>query len=67
MTKPRKNSFLKSVEDMYDRAANLLDISPGLRNKIKVCNSTYTVRFGVRMRGTIHTFMGFRSVHSEHY
>ena len=66
MKKPRKSSFLNSVEGMYDRAANLLDISPGLREKIKVCNSTYTVRFGVRMRDTIHTFTGFRSVHSEH-
>ncbi|NEU35818.1 glutamate dehydrogenase, partial [bacterium LRH843] len=33
---------------------------------IRVCNSTYTVRFGVRLRGQIHTFTGYRSVHSEH-
>jgi glutamate dehydrogenase (NAD(P)+) len=31
-----------------------------------VCNSTYTVRFGVRLRGKIETFTGYRSVHSEH-
>ena len=29
-------------------------------------NSTYVVRFGVRLRGTIHTFTGYRSVHSDH-
>ena len=34
--------------------------------KIRVCNATYTVRFGVRLRGDIHTFTGYRSVHSEH-
>ncbi|MGB3279659.1 MAG: Glu/Leu/Phe/Val dehydrogenase [Pseudorhodobacter sp.] len=43
-----------------------MDLSPGLEQKIKVCNSTYTVRFGVRLRGKIETFTGYRSVHSEH-
>ncbi|WP_093009711.1 Glu/Leu/Phe/Val family dehydrogenase [Roseivivax halotolerans] len=51
---------------MYNRAADLMEISPGLRKKIQVCNSTYTVRFGVRLRGEIQTFVGYRSVHSEH-
>jgi glutamate dehydrogenase (NAD(P)+) len=51
---------------MYDRAIALMDIRPGLAQKIKVCNSTYVVRFGVRLRGEIHTFTGYRSVHSEH-
>ena len=43
-----------------------MDLSPGLEEKIRVCNATYTVRFGVRLRGEIHTFTGYRSVHSEH-
>jgi glutamate dehydrogenase (NAD(P)+) len=43
-----------------------MDLSPGLEQKIRVCNSTYTVRFGVRLRGKIETFTGYRSVHSEH-
>ena len=51
---------------MFDRAADLVDISPGLREKIRVCNATYTTRFGVRLRGEIHTFTGYRAVHSEH-
>ena len=29
-------------------------------------NSTYVVRFGVRLRETIYTFTGYRSVHSDH-
>jgi glutamate dehydrogenase (NAD(P)+) len=59
-------SFRQSVEMMYNKAASLLDLSPGLEEKIRVCNATYTVRFGVRLRGEIHTFTGYRSVHSEH-
>jgi glutamate dehydrogenase (NAD(P)+) len=51
---------------MFNRASKLMDLSPGLEQKIRVCNSTYTVRFGVRLRGKIETFTGYRSVHSEH-
>ena len=65
MTSPEP-SFRESVDLMFDRASAHLDLSPGLAAKIKVCNSTYTVRFGVRLRGEIKTFTGYRSVHSEH-
>ena len=51
---------------MFNRAVAAMDLSPGLEEKIRVCNSTYTVRFGVRLRGAIQTFTGYRSVHSEH-
>lgn len=60
------NAFLDSVECYFDRAAELVDLTNGLREKIKVVNSTYVVRFGVRLRGKLFTFTGFRSVHSEH-
>lgn len=59
-------SFRDSVDLMFNRATSLMDLSPGLEQKIRVCNSTYTVRFGVRLRGKIETFTGYRSVHSEH-
>lgn len=59
-------SFRESVDLMFNRATSLMDLSPGLEQKIRVCNSTYTVRFGVRLRGKIETFTGYRSVHSEH-
>jgi glutamate dehydrogenase (NAD(P)+) len=62
----RETTFRESVDIMFDRAAAHLDISDGLKHKIKVCNSTYTVRFGVRLRGDMHTFTGYRAVHSEH-
>ena len=58
--------FLKSVDTIFDDAAKLLKLPYGLANKIKLANSTYTVRFGVRLKGKIYTFTGYRSVHSEH-
>ncbi|QXT40696.1 Glu/Leu/Phe/Val family dehydrogenase [Gymnodinialimonas ceratoperidinii] len=59
-------SFRESVDLMFNRAAALLELPPGLEEKIRVCNSTYTVRFGVKLRGEVRTFTGYRSVHSEH-
>ena len=63
----KEPSFRDSVDLMFNRAAALMDLPPGLEEKIRVCNSTYVVRFGVRLRGQIHTFTGYRSVHSEHH
>ena len=60
------SNFLKSVEAMYDKAANMLNLPPGLAQRIKCVNSTIVIRFGVRLRGGFHTFTGYRSVHSDH-
>ena len=53
-------SFRQSVDLMFNRAVALMDLPPGLEEKIRVCNSTYVVRFGVRLRGSIQTFTGYR-------
>ncbi len=66
MSAPQEMSFRESVDMMFNRAVALMDLPPGLEEKIRVCNATYTVRFGVRLRGKIQTFTGYRSVHSEH-
>lgn len=58
--------FRESVDLMFNRAASFMDISPSLIEKIRVCNSTYIVNFGVKLRGKVHTFTGYRAVHSEH-
>ena len=65
-TRPGEVSFRDSVDMMFNRAASLMELSPGMKEKIRVANSTYTVRFGVKLRGDVHTFTGYRSVHSEH-
>ncbi len=66
MNNTTEPSFRQSVDLMFNRAVALMDLPPGLEEKIRVCNATYTVRFGVRLRGEIQTFTGYRSVHSEH-
>jgi glutamate dehydrogenase (NAD(P)+) len=65
-TRTKEPGFRESVDLMFNRAVSLMDLPEGLEEKIRVCNATYTVRFGVRLRGAIHTFTGYRSVHSEH-
>jgi len=66
--------FLRSIEATFRQAVSCIKatdgaeaISDGLAHKIMVANSTYVVRFGVRLRGELHTFTGYRSVHSEHF
>ncbi len=66
MSSQQEPSFRESVDIMFSRAVALMDLPPGLEEKIRVCNATYTVRFGVRLRGQVQTFTGYRSVHSEH-
>ncbi len=66
MAPANEPTFRESVDIMFSRAVALMDLPPGLEEKIRVCNATYTVRFGVRLRGQIQTFTGYRSVHSEH-
>ena len=68
------NEFLKSIETNFSNAVAALNatvgvekISSDLANQIMLANSTYVVRFGVRLRDTVITFTGFRSVHSEHF
>ena len=59
-------NFLDDTTKYVNKALKFSDLSDDLSNKIIICNSTYTVRFGVRLRGKIFTFEGWRSVHSEH-
>ena len=68
------DAFLNSIEVNFRKAVKCLQDTDGLNflssdlaNQIMLANSTYTVRFGVRLRGTMHTFVGYRSVHSDHF
>jgi len=60
------HSFLSSVEHMFDKAADALDLAPDLRQQIKGCNSVIQLRFPVRLDGGYKVFSGWRAVHSEH-
>ncbi len=66
--------FLKSIESNFKKAVMTLQeidseikLSKDLSQQIMMANSTYLVRFGVRLRGKMHTFTGYRSVHSDHF
>ena len=68
------DEFLKSIEVNFQKATKYLQKINGeeflpddLANQIMMANATYLVRFGVRLRGKIFTFTGYRSVHSDHF
>ena len=60
------SSFLSTVDAHIDHAMQYLTLPEGLAERIRECNSTYVVNFGVRLRGKMCSFTGWRSVHSEH-
>ena len=66
--------FLKSIETNFQTAVMYLQknsngslITDDLANQIMLANATYVVRFAVRLRDTVYTFKGYRSVHSDHF
>ena len=68
------DAFLNSIEINFKKAADYIQkidgptiLSEDLANQIMMANATYVVRFGVRLRETVHTFTGYRSVHSDHF
>lgn len=60
-------SFLNDVDRQFDAAARFVPMQEGLGEKIRVCNATYVTRFGVRLRGRMETFVGWRALHSSHF
>ncbi|MER8798076.1 hypothetical protein NKH75_28445 [Mesorhizobium sp. M0984] len=50
--------FLESVDQNFRHAMMFLDLPDGLAERIIQCNSTYAVRFGVRLRGRMYSFIG---------
>lgn len=63
---PTPPTFLDSVDRYIAKAMSHLSLPEGLEERITQCNSTYKVQFGVRLRGRMYSFVGWRSVHSEH-
>lgn len=68
------DEFLQSIETNFRNAVSALNtahaddqLGEDLAEKIMMANSTYMVRFGVRLRDRLYTFTGYRSVHSEHF
>jgi len=62
----RRPNSCRSNEPGKTKATLTIPLAPGMAEKIRVANATYIVRFGVKLRGEVKTFTGYRSVHSEH-
>ncbi|MBT5375400.1 MAG: Glu/Leu/Phe/Val dehydrogenase [Nitrospinaceae bacterium] len=59
-------SFRESVNLCCDMAMATLDIPDGMAKYIRNVNNVYQVRFPVKIKGQIETFIGWRAVHSDH-
>ena len=59
-------SFRESVNLSCDLAMATLDIPEGMAKYIRNVNNVYQVRFPVKIKGEIETFIGWRAVHSDH-
>ena len=66
MNNTEEVSFLESVNLMFDRAADAINLPPGLIRPMRECNSVFQVRFSLKLHGEHHTFTGWRAIHSEH-
>ena len=66
MEQKKETTFKESVDLMYDRAVETLNLPIGLAEQIRTCNAVYQVRFGVKLKGEYKIFVGWRAVHSEH-
>ena len=68
------DAFLNSIEVNFKKSIKYIQKINGveslpndLADQIMMANATYIVRFAVRLRGAVHTFTGYRSVHSDHF
>ncbi len=66
ITAPHEKSFRENVNLTFDIAAASLDIPEGLAYYIKGGNNVYQVRFPVKIKGKVESFIGWRAAHSDH-
>ena len=59
-------SFRESVNLSCDLAMETLDLPEGMSKYIRNVNNVYQVRFPVKIKGEVETFIGWRAVHSDH-
>ena len=58
--------FLNDVLSYYDKAAACTDLSPGVLQQIRVCNSVFKTKFPVEIDGRVQVIEGIRVQHSNH-
>ncbi len=60
------DSFFKSVERNFDKAAAHTGLHKGLLEQIKVCNAIYSMRFPVKIGNEYQVIEAYRVQHSHH-
>lgn len=67
MTKAQNEvSFRKSVNLTFEIALAALDLPTGLAYYIQSIDNVYQVRFPMKIKGKLESFIGWRAVHTEH-
>jgi glutamate dehydrogenase (NAD(P)+) len=59
-------SFVKNVENYFDKAAALTNLPKGLLDQIKAPNAVYSMRFPVKIGDDYHVIEAYRVQHSHH-
>lgn len=63
----KKNSqFIRNVDQLADKAFDILGVDQCLADAIKPCHSVLQVRFPVKLKDGFKVFTGWRAIHSEH-
>ena len=60
------DSFFKSVERNFDKAASHTDLHKGLLEQIKACSAIYSMRFPVKIGNEYQVIEAYRVQHSHH-
>lgn len=66
ITEKREDEFFQDVLKYFDRAAKFVNVSPGLLDQIKYCNSVYRMKFPVKMGDGYQVIEAYRVEHSHH-
>jgi glutamate dehydrogenase (NAD(P)+) len=66
ITEKREDEFFQDVLKYFDRAAKFVDVSEGLLDQIKYCNSVYRMKFPVKMGDSYQVIEAYRVEHSHH-
>ena len=66
ITEKREDEFFQDVLKYFDRAAKFVDVSAGLLDQIKYCNSVYRMKFPVKMGDGYQVIEAYRVEHSHH-
>ncbi|MEX1188394.1 MAG: Glu/Leu/Phe/Val dehydrogenase [Bacteroidia bacterium] len=66
ITEKREGEFFEDVLKYFNRAAKFVDISEGLLEQIKYCNSVYRMRFPIKVGNDFQVIEAYRVEHSHH-